>query len=129
MLGHFYRYQAYNATGVSVTVTIKGRAWKFASDGSRTDDTETTYISAVSVGAGAYSSSSSVDNSGSSDKQLGEHLAITFAPGSSATGAVSAYIQFSTDGGSTWPANGRGILIASNYFVASAASVTINAEV
>ena len=57
MLGHTYRYQMFNGTGVSVTCTVKDRKWKFASDGSITNAAEATQINAVSVGTSAYSNS------------------------------------------------------------------------
>lgn len=124
MLGHTYRYHVYNGTGVSVTCTVKARAMKFASDGSRTDDSEATHINAASVSTAGYSNSSAVDNS--SAKQLAADVLFTAAPGSSATGTVSLYLQRSTDGGTTWPADGRGQLVASIGFAASATSVTTN---
>lgn len=124
MLGHWYRYQVYNGTGVSVTATVKDRRWKWASDGARTDAAESTPINAASVGAGAYGVSSNVDNS--ADKYLGAHLTVTFAPASSATGTVALYLQRSTDGGATWPADGQGVLIGSITFAASSTSVAKN---
>jgi len=126
MLGHTYRYQAYNGTGVSVTVTVKDRPWKFASDGSRTDASEAAQLSAVSVSAGAYSNSSTVDNS--SVKNLGAHVTATFAPSASATGTCALYLQHSTDGGTTWPANGQGIFLGGVTCSASSTSVAINAS-
>lgn len=122
MLGHTYRYHVYNGTGVSVTCTVKARAMKFASDGSRTDDTEATHISAVSVSAGAYSSSSPVDNSGV--KQLFADVIFNAAPAASATGVVALYLQRSTDGGTTWPTNGQGQPVSAIAFAASSSSVT-----
>lgn len=126
MLGHTYRYHVFNGTAVSVTVTVKTRAWKFGSDGSRTDASEATRISAVSVGAGAYSSSSTVDNS--TDKNLGADIQFTAAPGSSATGNVTLYLQTSTDGGTTWPSNGQGLPLGTIGFNASGTSVTTSVE-
>lgn len=127
MLGHTYRYHAYNGTGVSVTVTVKARAMKFASDGSRTDDAEVAHINAVSVGAGAYSSGAGVDNS--AVKQLGADVQFVAAPGASATGTVTVYLQRSTDGGTTWPSNGYGQQVAAISFAASSASVTAQGAV
>lgn len=127
MLGRNYRYQVLNGTGVSVTVTVTERAWKFASDGSRTDAAESTRLNAVSVGAGAYSNSSPVDNS--TDKNLGADLLLIMAPGASATGTVALYLQKSTDGGTTWPSDGGGDLLASHTFNASSSSVSKNASV
>lgn len=127
MLGHTYRYQVYNGTGVSVTVTVKDRAWKFGTDGSITNASEATQFSAVSVSTVSYSNASTVGNS--SDKYIGADLLATFAPSASATGTVSLFIQRSTDGGTTWPSDGRGELVGVHYFSASAASVTNNMTV
>jgi hypothetical protein len=127
MLGSAYRYQVFNNTGVSVTCTAKYKPFKFASDNSITFGTEATPISAVSVGTGAYNNSSTIDNT--TDKNIGAKITATFAPGSSATGTVTLYLQRSTDGGTTWPSDGRGILLGSVYFSASATSVASNMEV
>ena len=127
MLGATYRYQVYNGTGVSVTCTVKDRAFKFASDGSRTDASEAARISAVSVSTVSYSNSSTVDNT--TDKNLGSDITVTFAPGSSATGTVGLYLQRSTDGGSTWPSDGKGVFLGSVYFSASSTSVNANMQV
>lgn len=127
MLGHTYRYQVYNGTGVSVTVTIKHRQWKFGTDGSLTDSAEATAISAVSVGTLAYSNSASVDNS--ANKYLGASILATFAPGASATGTVTLYVQRSTDGGTTWPSDGLGEFVGAHTFAASASSITKNMSV
>lgn len=122
MLGHTYRYQVYNGTGVSVTVTVKHRRWKFDTDGSITDAAESTPISAVSVGTLTYSNSATIDNS--TDKYLGAAILASFAPGASATGLVLLLLQHSTDGGTSWPSDGEGWPICSEYFSASAVSVT-----
>ena len=127
MLGEYYRYQVYNGTGVSVTCTVKEQAFKFASDGSLTTASEAARISAVSVSTVSYSNSSTVNNS--SDKNLGSNITVTFAPGSSATGTVSLYLQRSTDGGSTWPSDGKGVFLGSVYFSASSTSVNANMQV
>lgn len=121
MFGHTYRYQAFNGTGVAVTVTVKDRAWKLASDGSRTDAAEATHINGVSVSASGYSNSSTVDNS--SVKNLGADVLATFAPSASATGSVFVRLQRSTDGGTTWPNDGQGEPVCAVYFNASASTV------
>lgn len=121
MLGHTYRYQVYNGTGVSVTVAIDERRWKFASDGSVTNAAESTAYASASLGTLAYGNGSTVDNS--TDKYIGAHLECNFAPASSATGTVSVWVQRSTDGGTTWPGNGLGEFIGAHYFSASSAAV------
>lgn len=127
MLGHTYRYQVYNGTGVSVTCTVKHRRWKFGTDGSITDAAEATPINAASVGTLAYSYSATIDNS--ADKYLGAAILATFAPGASATGTVALYILRSTDGGTTWPGDGLGEFVGAHTFAASASSVTKNMTV
>lgn len=121
MLGHWYRLQIQNGTGVSVTCTVTMRRWKFGSDGSITWDTEQTVFSAVSVSTGAFSSATASDNS--TDKWLGAHFTVTFAPGSSATGSLALRLQRSTDAGTTWPDNGRGTHLAGAYFSSSSTAV------
>lgn len=127
MLGTAYRYQIYNGTGVSVTMTVKQKQFKFDTDGSLLTSTEGTPISAVSVGTLAYSNSSLIDNS--SNKYLGANITWTAAPGASATGNVSLFLQRSTDGGTTWPSDGRGEFVSGIGFSASSTSVSKNAKV
>ncbi len=128
MLGHTYRYQAYNGTGVSVTVTVKDRKWKFGADGALSNAAaETTQFAAVSVATGSYSNGSTVDNN--ADKYLGADLTVTFAPGASASGTVALYLQRSTDGGTTWPGDGLGEFVGAHTFAASATSITKNMSV
>lgn len=124
MLGHTYRYQVYNGTGVSVTVTVTDRKWKFGTDGSLTDATEATQFSGVSVSTVSYSNGSTVDNS--SVKYLGASILATFAPGASATGTVTLYLQRSTDAGTTWPGDGLGEFVGAHTFAASSTSITKN---
>lgn len=126
MLGPNYRYVAYNDAGVNVTVTVNGKPWKFASDGSRTDGSESTHINAVSVADNAYQASSGVNNA--SDKYLGEKLTITLAPSASATGPVAVMRQESTNAGTTWPSDGEGEPVAVYYFAASSATVVVQGE-
>lgn len=125
MLGIAYRYQAYNGTGVSVTVTVKDRPWKFASDGSITNAAEATQLAAVAVTTLAYSNGATVDNS--TVKNIGSDITWTALPGASATGTVALYLQRSTDGGTTWPSDGQGVFVSGISFSASATSVSKNA--
>lgn len=127
MLGHTYRYQVQNGTGVSVTCTVAERAFKFGTDGSLTFAAESVRINAVSVATTAFSNSSTVDNS--TDKNIGSNITVTFAPASSATGTCSLFLQRSTDGGTTWPSNAQGVFLAGVTFAASSTSVARNAQV
>lgn len=122
VLGEHYRWQVYNGTGVSVTCTVKEKPFKYASDGSLTIGTESTQINAVSVSTVSYSNSSTINNG--TAKNLFSHVTFTAAPGASATGTVTLFLQHSTDGGTTWPANGRGIPVMSFTFSASSTSQT-----
>lgn len=128
MLGRTYRYQVYNNTGTSVTFTVKERPWKFGSDGALAyAAAEGAPISAASVGAATYGTSSGTDNS--TTLYLGADVTWTATPSASATGTVALYIQRSTDGGTTWPTSGRGQQIGGIAFAASSAAVTDNARV
>jgi hypothetical protein len=121
-LGEHYRYQVYNGTGVSVTCTVKHEPFKYASDGALSFTAEATQINAVSVGTLAYSNSSTINNG--TAKNLGAHVTFTAAPGASATGTVSLFLQRSTDGGTTWPSNGLGTQVAGITFASSSTSQT-----
>lgn len=127
MLGPTFRYHVYNGTGVTVTVTITEKRWKFASDGSLTFSTEQTPISASGIATTAYGNSSTIDNS--SDKYLGAHLTVLLDIASSSSGSVIVYLQRSTDGGTDWPSDGRGETLGGHYFNASSTDVTLNCEV
>lgn len=127
MLGNYWRYQVYNGTGGTVNVTIKDRRWKFGSDGSLTFSSENTPISASAISTATYGNSSGIDNS--TDKYIGANLTVLFDVSSSLTGAVSVFIQRSTDGGTTWPSDGQGELIGSYYYNASSADITKNLRV
>jgi len=73
MLGNTWRLRASNTQNQAITVTVKARYFKFASDGSLSWSTEQTLINAVSVSATTgTTASSTVDNS--TDKYLGAEL-------------------------------------------------------
>lgn len=127
MLGTYFRYQVYNGTGVTVTVTIDEIRWKFASDGSLTFSAEQTPLSASAISTVSYGNSSGINNG--TDKYIGADLTVLFDVASSATGLVSVFLQRSTDGGTTWPSDGQGELIGAYYFSASSTDVTKNFSV
>jgi hypothetical protein len=127
MLGEYFRYQVYNGTGVTVTMTIDEKRWKFASDGSLTFSSEQTPISASAVSTLSYGNSSGIPNS--TDKYIGSHLTVLFDVASSATGLVQVFLQRSTDSGTTWPSDGQGVPIGGVYFNASSTDVTKNLSV
>lgn len=109
MLGHTFRLRASNTQNQAITVTLKARYWKFASDGSITWSGEQTLISAVSVSATTGTTASGdIDNS--SDKWIGAEftLSCTAASTTNGTGTVAVTLERSTDAGTTWPTAGQG---------------------
>lgn len=123
-LGNYFRYQVYNGTGGTVTVTIDEKRWKYASDGSLTWSAEQTPINASAITTATYDESSGIDNS--TDDYLGAELTVLMDVASSLTGAVTVFLQHSTDGGTTWPSDGQGIVIGSYYYNASSTDITRN---
>ena len=120
MLGHTWRLRASNTQNQAITVTVKARYWKFASDGSITWSTEQTLISAVSVSATTgTTASSTVDNS--TDKYLGMTITASFtaAATTNGTGVVALYVERSTDGGTTWPSQDEGIFAGARTITAA----------
>lgn len=119
MLGHTYRFQAYNDAGASCNVTIKGRRWKFSSTGALSfEASEATPFAAADVADGAAGNGTTQDNS--SNAYLGGEFLVTgvIAAGSP-SGNVSIYLQRSTDAGSTWPDDQTGELVAVLPFTAT----------
>lgn len=120
MLGHTWRLRASNTQNQAITVTVKARYWKFASDGSITWSTEQTLINAVSVSATTgTTASSTVDNS--TDKYLGAELTASFtaAAATNGTGGVVLTLERSTDAGTTWPTQDLGDLVGGHTLLAA----------
>lgn len=110
MLGHTYRYAAYNDSGASVDVTLTERKWRIDSNGAIEWSSESTPLSAVSVSDGAQEESSSTDNS--TDGYIGAELMLSCS-GSGTDGVVTIFLEISTDGGTDWPGDEGGIPIGS----------------
>lgn len=123
MLGPTFRLQVYNGTGVTVTVTADAILWKFVS-GAKTDSAEQSFLAASAVSTLSYGNSSAYDNS--SNVYLGMIGTVLFDIASSSSGLVRLILQESTDGGTTWPTNGEGRILASHYFASSSTDVTKN---
>lgn len=118
MLGHTWRLRASNTQSQAITVTVKARYFKYASDGSPTWSAEQTLINAASVSATTgTTASSNIDNS--TDKYLGMTCTASFTAASATTGAgaVTLTIERSTDGGTTWPTQDRGIWLGTEVLV------------
>ena len=118
-LGHTWRLRASNTQNQAITVTVKARYWRFASDGSLTFSAEQTPISSTSVAAttGA-TASASIDNS--ADKWLGMNITASYtaAAATNGTGTVSLTLERSTDAGTTWPTQDRGVFVGADTLVA-----------
>ena len=127
MLGKTYRWQTYNGTGVTLTVTSSEELWKYATDGSITFGAAVDRISAASVGTLAYSSSASIDNA--TVKNQGAHGLLQATSAASATGECALFLQRSDDGGTTWPSDGAGEKVASIWFNAFTGTLNDGYEV
>jgi len=125
-LARNYRVRATNTQNQAITVAVLARRWKFASDGSITDDSETTPLTSISVAAtGGTQVGSNIDNSAGADKWLGFNITASFtaAVTTNGTGTVSLTLEQSTDAGTTWPTAGQGIFIGA-YTVTAADTTT-----
>lgn len=120
MLGHTWRLRASNTQSQNITVTVKARFFKFASDGSLSWSTEQTLINAASVSATTgTTASSTVDNS--TDKYLGAEITASFTASSATTGSgtVALTIERSTDAGTTWPTQDLGQWVGGHTLLAA----------
>lgn len=123
-LGRNYRIRASNTQNQAVTVAVLGRRWKFGTDGSITDDAESTLLTSVSVAATSGTQvGSNIDNS--ADKYLAANLTVAFtaAATTNGTGTVALFLEQSTDGGTTWPVAGGGIFVGA--YTVTAADTTV----
>lgn len=116
MLGHHWRLRASNTQNQAITVTVKARYFRFASDGSLEWSAEQTLINAVSVSATTGTTvSSTVPND--TDKYLGAELTVSMTAASAVTdsagGSVTCSLERSTDGGTTWPTQDKGSPVGS----------------
>lgn len=117
-LGHTWRLRASNTQNQAITVTVKARYFKFASDGSVTWSAEQTLLNAASVAATSGTTpSSTVDNS--ADKWLGMTITASFtaASATNGTGTVLMTLERSTDAGTTWPTQDRGVFVGAETLV------------
>jgi hypothetical protein len=120
MLGNQWRLRASNTQNQAITVTVKARLFKFASDGSLSWSAEQTLISAVSVAATTGTTvSATVDNT--TDKYLGAELTceMTAAVATNGTGVLSLTLERSTDGGTTWATQELGQFVGAHTLSAA----------
>ena len=120
MLGRNWRLRASNTQNQAITVTVKARYFKFDSSGALVWSNEVTLIDAVSVASSTGSTASSnIDNS--TDKYIGMEMLVTFQAASttSGTGAVTLSVEQSSDGGTSWPTQDRGLFAGAETLVAA----------
>lgn len=123
MLGPTYRFAIYNATGQTLAanaVTILPRRWKFGTDGSITNEASgtTDILGQTSTLANAtYKTGTTQDNT--TNKYIGGIFEIKVIAPTSANGNVTIFLDRSVDGGTTWPDNGRGVIIKTFVFTAA----------
>lgn len=121
-LPNYYRFQLKNTTAGTSSATastVKMRRVKPATDGSADyEGSEQSALSGGSIASGGYANGSGYDNDVSAG-YLGADLFITVVNGTSA-GYYELRMQASTDGGTTWPDNGKGEAVWVGYVGASA---------
>lgn len=118
MLGPSWRLRASNTQNQNITVTVTAKYFKFDTDGSIIWSAEQTLINAASVAATTGTTvSSTVDNS--SDDYLGMVITASFtaASATNGTGAVTLTVERSTDAGTTWPTQDRGVFVGAETLV------------
>lgn len=107
ILGRNWRIGAYNSTGVTCNVVVTMRPFKFGTDGALTPAaSELSAYSNASLATTVYSAGTNQDNS--SALNLGADILVTVTPSGTADGAVTIYLEHSTDGGTTWPSSRGG---------------------
>lgn len=116
MLARNYRFTALNSCGQQIAssgIVITGRRWKFNSSGAVVFESSEAalYTSPSAINNAAYyvPSGSGIDNS--TDLYVGGDFRFTLVAPASSAGDVTLYYEFSTDGGTTWPTNGNGIIV------------------
>lgn len=105
-----YRYANYNASGASSDITVEEQPWKFDSNGAITYGTTRTQMNAVTTADGTQEAGSTQDNS--TEKYIGANLSVS-ATGAGTAGVITIFLEFSKDGGTTWPDDQRGVPIGS----------------
>lgn len=128
MLGQTYRFTILNSTGQTLAanaVTIKPRRWKYASDGSLTDEASgaaDVLAQAATLANAAYKNGTAQDNT--VNKYIGGFFEISITAPASSAGNITVWRQNSVDGGTTWPTDGLGEPCAQVRFTAAGTKVT-----
>jgi hypothetical protein len=120
-LGRNYRLQIQNNTGVTIAAAgaiVTGRRWAFNSSGVQTwEASEAAIQSNSSLANAGFDNSTAIDNS--TNAYLGGTFKFAVTTTGSPSGSANLILQRSTDGGTTWPDNGRGTLIATLTFTSA----------
>lgn len=109
-----YRFQVKNETGqtlLALAVKITALRHKFNSQATlQYEDSEAEIYSNVgTIANDAYDETDNLDNS--SDLFTGGHFLWEVTAPASASGNVTLYVQYSTDGGTTWDTDGEGDIV------------------
>lgn len=125
MITATWRLVAYNATGVALgasdSITVTGTLSSVSSTGTLSETTNTSLVSGGASLTSAGTLLGSTQNATPGTTWMLEADCFATATISTATpaGAVNLYVQFSQDGGTTWPATAQGgIFIGSLTFIA-----------
>jgi hypothetical protein len=121
-----YRFKVYNQLGQTISagnVTCKGLRYKIGSDGAIAyESSEATLLSnAGTLATATYLAGTSQDNS--SDKWVGGDFTFKVIAPASSSGAVTLFLERSSDGGTTWDDDGLGIPVARLDFTTSGTKV------
>lgn len=119
MLGNYFRVIVYNNSGTNSggagTVTVKMRGWYLSSSGVPTwASASTIFSNAALISSGSYNSGDATaqNNGGAANPLIGAEFECRYDGTGSPTGLVTFFLQRSTDGGTTWPDNGTGEVLA-----------------
>lgn len=133
MITSTWRLICYNATGVALaatdSITITGTLSSVSSTGALSETTNTSLVSGGASLASAGTLVGSTENATPGTAWLVEGDLTASATISTATpaGPINFYVQFSQDGGVTWPATAQGgLFIGSLNFTAVG---TVNANI
>ena len=107
-LGKTFRFGIHNETGQEIDAdecTIKANFWDI--DGAFSGEV-TVFSNDAAIGSGAYIAYDTYDNS--TNQYVGGtfELEVTYNNGDTPDGNVEVYIEYSTDGGTSWPDQGGG---------------------
>ena len=121
-LPHTYRFTVKNETGQTIatsSIFVRARRVKMDAAGALTfegsEDTVTT--SGSTLANNAYLTGTTQDNS--TNVWLGGDFEFTVTAPASSNGNVLCYLEGSTDGGTDWPDNGLGQIVAILNFTTS----------